>query len=281
MSSALAQAATILFREGLEAMLVIAALAGYLYKVGAGARVRELYLGALAAVIASFIAAWMFAVFNSGQHDDTSEGIVIVLASAIMLYVSGWLMVKQDPRTWQSFIAGKADQALASNTAWAIGVLAFLSVFREGAETVLFITALAGTEGGWTVGIFAGLCVGAVLLVMVFYVLNRVARRIPLRPLFVVTSVFLFVMALKFIGDAVQEFQEQNYIPVTPVEGGGWLETIGLNPSVEALSIQFLAGLFTVAAFSLVRREQMMASVHTSRGTTHEPPTANTFGSAR
>jgi high-affinity iron transporter len=259
MSVTLIQSATILFREGLEAMLVIAALAGYLDKVGAAHRIKALYLGALAAVAASFVAAWIFAVYNAGQHDDTSEGVVIVLASAIMLYVSGWLMLKQDPKSWKTFIAGKADEALAKDTAWAVGALAFLSVFREGAETVLFITALANTEGGWTLGIFAGLLVGAILLSVLFVVLNRVARRIPLRPLFVVTSAFLFLMALKFIGDAILEFQEQNFIPTTPLEGAGWLETIGFNPTMEALTVQCLVGIFVIAAFSLVRREQALS----------------------
>ena len=89
MSAGFVQAAVILLREGLEAMLVIVALAGYLDKVGSSHRRSALYLGALAAVLASLIAAWIFAVFNNGQHDDTSEGVVIVLASAIMLYGSG------------------------------------------------------------------------------------------------------------------------------------------------------------------------------------------------
>ena len=259
MPTILAQAATILFREGLEAMLVIAALAGYLHKVGATHRIRALYLGALVAIVASFLAAWIFAVFNAGQHDDTSEGVVIILASAIMLYVSGWLMLRQDPKSWKTFITEKADDALAKDTAWAVGLLAFLSVFREGAETVLFITALANTEGGWSLGIFAGLFAGAVLLVILFYVLNRVAQRVPLRPLFVFTSAFLFVMALKFVGDAVREFQEQNLISTTSLQAVEWFENIGLNATVEALSFQFLIGLFVVAAFSLVRREQMLS----------------------
>lgn len=255
------QAATILFREGLEAMLVIAALAGYLHKVGATHRLQALYLGALAAVLGSLVVAWLFAVFNSGEHDDTTEGIVIVLASVLMLYVSGWLMLKQDPKSWKTFIAAKADDALAKDTAWAVGVLAFLSVFREGAETVLFISALVNTEGGWSLGIFGGLLLGALLLAVLFVLINRVARRIPLRPLFIVTSAFLFLMALKFIGDAVQEFQEQSFIAVTPMDGAGWLAAIGLNPTVEALSIQFLVSLFVLAAFSLARREQRLSAV--------------------
>ena len=265
MSGGFAQAAVILLREGLEAMLVIVALAGYLQKVGSTHRINALYLGALAAVLASLITAWIFAVFNDGQHDDTTEGIVIILAAAIMLYVSGWLMIKQDPKSWKDFIASKADEALAKDTAWAVGVLAFLSVFREGAETVLFVTALAGTEGGWTVAIFLGLLAGAAGLVVLYIVINRLARRIPLRPLFIITSAFLFFTALKFLGEAIQEFQEQNIVSTTPLESVAWIEKIGLNPSQEALAIQFLVALFVVAAFSLVRREIELSRPATAR----------------
>ncbi len=264
MSGGFVQAAVILLREGLEAMLVIVALAGYLDKVGSSHRRGALYLGALAAVFASFVAAWIFAVFNDGQHDDTTEGIVIILASAIMLYVSGWLMVKQDPRSWKDYISTKANEALAKDTAWAVGLLAFLSVFREGAETVLFVSALAVSEGGWTVAIFTGLLAGAAALVLLYVILTQLARRIPLRPLFIVTSAFLFVTALKFIGDAIQEFQEQSIVSTTPLASMTWLENIGLNPTQEALSIQFLVALFVIAAFSLVRREIALARPATS-----------------
>src|SRR5258707_9603288 len=97
MSSAFIQAAVILLREGLEAILVIAALAGYLTKAGAGHRIQALYGGALAPVGASIIAAWLFAVLNSGEHSDVLEGIIILAAPALMLEFSGCLIVKQDP----------------------------------------------------------------------------------------------------------------------------------------------------------------------------------------
>ena len=180
---------------------------------------------------ASFVAAWLFAVLNSGDHSDVLEGIIILLAAALMLYVSGWLMVKQDPRGWQDYLAHKADQALSQDTIWAVGALAFFAVFREGAETVLFINALAKTEGGWSAGLFAGLAAATVGLAVLFYFINLIARKLPLRPLFIVTSAFLFVMAIKFIGEAVQEFQEQAIITVTEVKGSAFLSAIGLNPS--------------------------------------------------
>ncbi|MEH2477811.1 high-affinity iron transporter [Nitrobacteraceae bacterium AZCC 2146] len=258
MSSAFIQAAVILLREGLEAMLVIAALAGYLKKAGGGHRVAALYTGAVAAIFASLVAAWLFAVFNSGDHSDVLEGVIILFAASLMLYVSGWLMVKQDPRGWQDYLAHKADDALAQDTGLAVATLAFLAVFREGAETVLFINALATTEGGWSVGLFGGLAAATAGLVVLFYFINLIAQKIPLRPLFIITSAFLFAMAIKFIGEAVQEFQEQAIISVTDVKGSAFLSTIGLNPSVEALSIQLLVILFALATYSIVRRNSRL-----------------------
>jgi high-affinity iron transporter len=259
MSSAFIQAAVILLREGLEAMLVIAALAGYLTKAGAGHRVQALYGGALAAAGASIVAAWLFAVLNSGEHSDVLEGIIILVAASLMLYVSGWLMVKQDPRGWQEYLAQRADNALAQDTAWAVAALAFLAVFREGAETVLFINALATTEGGWSGGLFAGLGAATLGLIVLFYFINLIARKIPLRPLFIITSAFLFAMAIKFIGEAVQEFQEQSILPFTEMKGATWLGAIGLNPTVEALSAQLLVIVFALATYSVIQRNSRLS----------------------
>jgi high-affinity iron transporter len=259
MSSAFIQSAVILLREGLEAMLVIAALAGYLTKAGAGHRIQALYGGALAAVGASIVAAWLFAVLNSGEHSDVLEGAIILIAAALMLYVSGWLMVKQDPRGWQDYLAHKADSALAQGTVWAVGALAFLAVFREGAETVLFINALATAEGGWSAGLFAGLAAATLGLVVLFYFINLIARKIPLRPLFIITSAFLFAMAIKFIGEAVQEFQEQAMLPFTQLKSVSWLGALGLNPTLEALSAQLLVIVFALATYSVIQRNNRLA----------------------
>lgn len=246
-------------------MLVLAALAGYLVKSSAEHRVKALYGGALAAVAASLVAAWIFAVFNNGDHNDTLEGIVILFAAALMLYVSGWLMVKQDPRGWQDYLATKADRALDQGTVWAVGALAFFAVFREGAETVLFIAAVAAKEG-WTAGLFAGLAAGAVLLAVLFYFINLIAKRLPLRPVFVITSAFLFVMGVKFIGDALQEFQEQNIIPLNEIKSLAWIENIGLHPNVEALSIQFLIVIAALATYSIVARNTRLTRELASKG---------------
>jgi high-affinity iron transporter len=259
MSSVFIQSAVVLLREGLEAMLVIAALAGYLKRSGAGHRVTALYAGALAAVSASIVAAWLFALLNSGEHSDIMEGTVILIAASLMLYVSGWLMVKQDPRGWQDYLAHKADNALARETAWAVGALAFLAVFREGAETVLFVHTLAGTEGGWSTGLFAGLAMATAGLVVLFYFINLIAQRIPLRPLFIITSAFLFAMAIKFIGESVQEFQERAILPFTELKDAAWLGSLGFNPTAEALSAQLLVIVIALVTYSVAQRNSRLS----------------------
>jgi high-affinity iron transporter len=250
------QSAAILLREGLEAMLVIAALAAYLDKAGARSRLPALYGGALAAILASLVAAYLFALYNGGEHNDLIEGITMLIAAALMLYVSGWLLVRQDPAAYQRMLKEQADAALAKSTGVAVAVLAFLAVFREGAETVLFIHALAGTSGGYGFQLIAGLIAAAVALAVIFVFINVVARKIPLRPLFLITSAFLFVMALKFIGQGMREFQEQQFISYTEIKNNGWMEAIGLNPTWEAVSAQIIVIVLAVLTYLILSRRQ-------------------------
>lgn len=252
MIGAFVQSAGILLREGLEAMLVIAALAAYLDKVGSRHRVGALYAGAGIAIIASVVAALLFEVFNNGVHSDVIEGVIILFAAALMLYVSGWLLLRQNPRAWQNFLKRRAEEALAKETTFAVAFLAFFAVFREGAETVLFIHALAQTEGGWSLALIGGLSAAACALAILFFVINIVARRLPLRPVFIATSAFLFAMAIVFVGQAIQEFQEQQLISYTEFRESKLLSAIGLNPTLEAVSVQVMVLLFAVATFLIL-----------------------------
>jgi len=250
-ASVFAQSASILLREGLEALLVIAALAAYLRKSEAAHRLWALYAGAGAGIIASFVAAFIFAVFFDGGHNDEFEFVIFFLAAALMIYVSGWLFVRQDPRAWQSFLRSHADKALsANNVVIALAVLAFMSVLREGAETVLFYSALANAEGGYSVSLFAGIGAATLGLVVLYAVMQFISMRIPLRPLFLITSTFLFAMALKFIGSGLKELQEQQIIAYTDAPVPAFWSDLGLNPTWEAIALQLViivAGVVTFA----------------------------------
>ncbi len=256
MGGTFVQSAAILLREGLEAMLVIAALAAYLDKAGARSRLPALYGGALLAIVASIVAAFLFAMYNGGEHNDLVEGITMLIAAALMLYVSGWLLVRQDQVAYQRMLKAQADAALSQSTGIAVALLAFLAVFREGAETVLFIHALAGTAGGYGFQLIAGLVAASAGLAVIFVFINVIARKIPLRPLFLITSAFLFVMALKFLGQGMREFQEQQFISYTEIKNNGWMEAIGLNPTWEAVSAQIVVVVLAALTYLILSRRQ-------------------------
>ncbi len=238
--SAALQSGSILLREGLEAMLIIAALAAIVRRAGAIHQLKELYAGALLAVLASLAAAIVFEMYLNGVHDDRLEAAVMIVASGLMLYMSGWLLVRQDPRAWQAEMRHSAECALSSGTAASLALIAFLAVFREGAETVLFLHALAGTAGGWGAALVGGLVGAAVCLVGIYGAMQWLALRLPLRPLFLVTSTFLFIMGLRLIGGAVQELQEQLYVPYDAFAVPDWLVALGINPTWEAVGAQLV-----------------------------------------
>jgi high-affinity iron transporter len=181
--------------------------------------------------------------------------------------MSGWLFLRQDPRAWQAEVQHSAERALSSGTAASLAVIAFLAVFREGAETVLFLHALAGSAGGWSAALVAGLVGAAVCLSGIYGAMQWLAMRFPLRPLFVLTSIFLFIMGLRLIGGAVQELQEQLYIPYDVIAFPDWLVSLGINPTWEAVGAQlFVAVAAVVSTWVLyARRSPQAATAHAPR----------------
>jgi len=230
----------VVLREGIEALLVIGALAAALRRSGANDRVREIWIGAVLAALASLGMAWVFAAYFGREHDDLAEGVVMAVAALLLFYISGWLYVRQELRAWQAALARQVEAAVAVENRGPslLGAIGFLAVFREGAETVLFLQAQATAAGGWNAATVGGIGAGLVALGIVYYLLDRAASRLPLRPVFLVTSVLLFVMGIRFVGQSLREFQEMGWVPFNEVSLPGWIEAAGLNPSLEALGLQ-------------------------------------------
>ena len=245
------QAALILLREGLEAMLVIAALAAFLRRSEQPDKLTPLYAGAVAAIAASFGAAWVFETYFDGAHNDLFEAAVMLLAAALLIYMSGWLFLRQDPKAWKNELQRAAERAVSAGTALSLAGISFLAVFREGGETILFLHTLARTGGGWSLGIFAGLGVAVLCLIALFAAMQWLALRLPLRPIFLVTSAFLFVMGLKFIGEAIQELQEQVLVPIHDQGIPNLVYALGLNGTWEALGAQALVLLLAATGIAV------------------------------
>lgn len=235
------QSFILLLREGLEAILVVGALITFLVKTGAGHRRRDIHIGVGAAIGVSLVTAFLIeTVFRlSTARQELLEGFTMVAAAVMLFYVSYWLLTKVEVAKWNAFMKAQVTSALSSGSALALASVAFLAVYREGFETVLFYKALMVSGGaGSLFPILAGMAVGSLVLVVVYVAINRFGVRLPLRPFFTVTSAFLYYMAFVFAGKAVAELQEGGLVGTTGVAWAPRIPALGIYPTVESLLAQ-------------------------------------------
>jgi high-affinity iron transporter len=246
------QSFVILLREGLEAILIVGALMTFLSKMGAADRKRDIHVGVGAAVVVSLLTALALeTVFQlSPAHREALEGATMVLATGVLFYVSYWLLSKMEVAKWNHFVKSKVQDALNSGSGLALATAAFLAVYREGFETVLFYKALflSGGQTGGTMPILAGILLGSIAMVLVYVAINRFGLRLPLKPFFGVTSGFLYYMAFVFAGKGVAELQEGGFISTTFVTNGPRVPALGIYPTVESLLAQGVLVLLLVLA---------------------------------
>jgi high-affinity iron transporter len=245
------QSLLIMLREGLEAILIIGALVAFLTKAGATDRKRDMGIGVLAAIAASVLTAVGFATLfrNAAAQQEVLEGVTMLVAAAVLFWVSYWLVSKIEMRKWRQFVGSQMKKALSSKRAWALAAVAFLAVYREGFETVLFYAALFTTSDGTaaaTGGIVGGLILGLGLLAVVYFAIERYGVRLPLKPFFIATSALLYVMAFSFAGKGVSELQEAGVISITPLEWLPSLPLLGVFPTYQT----FLTQMFVAAALA-------------------------------
>lgn len=231
------QSFVILFREGVEAMLVVAALVAYLRRSGYSDKVKVIWHGVAWALAASVVAAWVLnAVLDaSGADKEAMEGITMLIAAAVLIYVSYWLTAKRDADRWQAFIKEKMDQAIGKGSLFALGLVAFLAVFREGAETILFYQALIGGSPGGLDAIWVGMALAFAALVGVYLSVRTASIRLPLGLFFGGTAVLLYAMAFVFTGQGILELQVSSHIQTTRFEGWPMVSWLGIFPTRETV----------------------------------------------
>ncbi len=238
------QSFVILLREGFEAILLVGALMTFLAKMGAAHRKRDIHIGVGAAAVASLLTAFALeTIFHlTSAKREALEGLTMALATVVLFYVSYWLLSKMEVAKWNHFVKSKVQDALTSGSGLALASAAFLAVYREGFETVLFYKALFVTGGSpaATMPILAGILLGSLVMVVVYLAINRFGLRLPLKPFFGVTSGFLYYMAFVFAGKAVAELQEGGMISTTIVLGAPRVPALGIYPTVESLLAQGL-----------------------------------------
>ncbi|OCG45290.1 iron permease [Gilliamella sp. Choc5-1] len=238
----------ILFREGLEAILVIAAISAYLVRSGNIAMVKVVYMSSLAAVFVSVLAAIALrsAIKISGANQEIIEGSAMLLATVVLFFISNWMFSKAEAETWKNYVQGKVQTAISSGSRFALGFAAFLAVFREGAETILFYQAMLADTQDHMDKVWYGLAVGTIVLAVIFMVIRFGSLKLPLKPFFIGTSVLMYVMAIAFAGGGMKELQEADIISVTPVDFVHSVEILGIYPTLETLIPQIIMVLIVV-----------------------------------
>ena len=249
--AAFASAFIILLREGLEAILVIAALAAFLIKTERRDAMPYLHygwVGALALGFATWIASQYLFDF-SGANREITEGMAALVAMAVLFYVGFWMHSKTNAVQWQRFIDGSVKKALGTGTLWGLTALSFIAVYREVFETILFYQALWVQADAPAQGMLvSGLGLGMVVLAVLSWLILRYSTRLPLRQFFSATGIFMFALAVVFAGKGIAALQEAGKLPLDPISFPR-IDLLGIYPNLQGLAVQ--GGLLMLATLIL------------------------------
>ncbi len=253
-------AALILIREGMEALLVLIALLAFLNKSGNSHQTRWLWLGTGLGVIASIITGVVIQIFfanltGAGANREMLEGFTGLIAATMLFYISYWLHSKSSLDAWQGYIRNQATSALASQSVFSLSLLAFLAVFREGGETVLFYIGIAPSISN--ADLIGGLALGTIILVIAAILILGLGLKIPLKPFFLITSLLIYYLGFKFVGSGIHALQVAKIISTNPANFLPNWEPLGLYPTWETTLVQISILLVALALVWLNRSREL------------------------
>ena len=269
---------TIILRDGFEAILVVGAIIAYLIKTTVKSyeeRKRQLnpvYAGAVMGIILSFVSAWALnrlKLANSASQ-EIIEGVTALIAVVVLYWVSNWMVSKSESEAWDAYIKKQLKKGSEKGSTFALAFTAFLAVYREGAEVILFYQPLLSGDNMNMV--WAGFIVGAICLVFVYLAIRLLSVRIPLKPFFLATSILMFIMSIAFLGSGIKELIEGDVIHMTSPAWVAWipsnavLEILGIYPCVQTVVPQLILLAITIVLFvfwmkrNKKLREEMAAS---------------------
>ncbi|MCB1607842.1 MAG: cytochrome c/FTR1 family iron permease [Xanthomonadales bacterium] len=239
---------TILVREGLEALLIVIGIIAFLRKTEREDVLPYVHAGWLGALLAGGL-TWAVATYVvdiSGANREVTEGVSGLFAAAVLLSVGIWMHQKSVAGRWQQYLHAKLSAALTRRSAIFLFTLAFVAVYREVFETILFFIALWSEQsaGAMTAGLLAGI----VVLVVVAYCMLRVSKRLPIGRFFSVSSWFIAVLAVVLVGKGVAALQEAGWVGLRFINMPR-IEWLGVYPSWQSLLAQISVALAAVLGF--------------------------------
>ena len=268
----------IIFREGLESVLILGAIMSYLEASRNNQFKKYIYYGIIAALGATTI-TWIVASYVieiSGANRELIEAIAALSATAVLFYVSFWVLNKIEHKKWMEFVKAKVWQATTTGSVMVFVMLSFFTVYREGFETVLFYQAMSGFAKYMEMYVGLGFVLGILSLLGVYYMMRKLGKKLPLRALFGLTMGVGAYLSIAFLGNAIRELQILEIVPYTGLIGIiprldiNLAAMTGIYPTLETIISQvILFGVYLVASSYVLilrpRKEQQLASMRKSR----------------
>ena len=240
---------TILVREGLEALLIVIAMIAFLNKADSRDVLPYVHGGWAAALVAGavtwVVATWMITI--SGASRELTEGFGSLLAAAVLLWVGIWMHGKSHANAWQRYIREKMGAALNKRSAWFLFALAFVVVYREVFETILFYAAIWAQGNG--AAMLAGAGAAIVVLTIVAVAMITFSRRLPIGQFFRYSSWLIAGLAVVLIGKGTSALQEAGYIAINPLAGFPRSQLLGIYPTQEGVIAQLLMAALLIIGF--------------------------------
>lgn len=251
----------IVARAGLEAILIVAAIFGYLAAARSTRLRGSVTWGMLAGGVATLITwfAFRWIILNAPVRPGVVEAIPALLAVVILVGFSFWLLTRLDRRRWLEFMSARVFSAAATGSVAALAVLGFMAVYRPGFEAVVFFQGLLNYSRGLEAGLLVGSAVGVLAIVALAYAVFRLGRRLPITTFYAVSLVVVMLISVAFIGNAVRSLQEGYVIGITNLTGSlprlpiYLSQATGYHPTLETivaqlllLAVYVLAGLWVV-----------------------------------
>ncbi|WP_019908805.1 FTR1 family iron permease [Paenibacillus sp. HW567] len=239
-------AALILLREGLEAILVLAALLAYLKRDGTPKTQRWVWSGAAAGLAGSIGLAVLLSLTlskaASGGARELIEGIAGLVAVVMMLTIGRWLHGKSSTAAWNNYVGRQVDGALAGGNLWSLFFIALIAILREGAETTIFYVGMAPSIA--VSQLLLGIGGALVVLIILAYAIIALSARLPISAFFRTATVLIYYLVFRFLGESIHALQVAGKLPAHSERGlpaVGWL---GLYPTWETLVPQLLILIF-------------------------------------
>ncbi|WP_039835322.1 FTR1 family iron permease, partial [Paenibacillus sonchi] len=235
-------AALILLREGLEAILVLAALLSYLKRDGTPKTQRWIWSGAAAGLLVSILLAVILSLTiskaASGSARELIEGITGLVAVIMMLTIGRWLHGKSNTAAWNNYVGVQVDGALAKGNLWSLFLVAALAILREGAETTIFYVGMAPSIA--VTQLLLGIGGALVVLIILGYAIIALSAKLPIAVFFRIATVLIYYLVFRFLGESIHSLQVAGRVPAHAENGLPSIGWLGLYPTWETLVPQLI-----------------------------------------